>query len=337
MTHNVEAIRSGLNLVTLAEDAGAELRLARGEWRGACPIHHGDNKSGFVIYEKDGNLRWKCYTSDCGQGDEFNFIMALTGKNFAQVLDDLDGGGSIPATKQDDTERRLRELEKKLAQQERRLSELEKWQREQPWERYHQNAPESARQAWRDAGIPDEWQRFYKLGGTQSFNYASGNNFYTSPTLTIPVYERGWNCVTLRHRLLSPEDKNDKYRPDMPGLGSHPFLCDPDLGFDAADKYIVVEGEKKAMVTFLTLDTPLTQVIGIPGKGIWKEVALALHGKDVTILLDHDAQDEAGKMAREIGGAKIVRMARKIDDVIVTYGCSREWVNGLLMTGKKVV
>jgi len=337
MNRDIEQIRNTLDLVLMAESAGTELNYKYGEWRGCCPLHRGDNKGGFAIYEKDGRLRWQCFSGDCGGGDGFAFLMALNKQSFAQVLDDLEKGKQ-PAqpVKPDDTERRLRELERKVKEQERRLSELEKWKQSEPWQQYHDNAPELARQAWRQAGVPDEWQNFYRLGGTQSFTYSSDNNYYTSPTLTIPVYAQGWKCQTVRHRILNPVDPSDKYRPDIPGLGSHPFLADPDLGFDVAGRTIVVEGEKKAIVTFLTLDTPLVQVIGLPGKAIWKQVAQELKGQDVSIILDPDAEKEAVQMAQKIGGAKVVRLKQKIDDVIVKHGCDRDWINGLLQTGRMV-
>lgn len=338
MTHNIDAIRATLSLVDIAERAGCELRFVHGEYRSTCPIHHGDNKSGFAIYEKGGRMYWKCFTSDCGQGDEFDFIAALTGKKLPQILDDLDNQKPItPAQRPDDTERRLRELERKVAEQERRLSELEKWRASEPWQRYHDNAPLKAKEAWRQAGVPDEWQSLYRLGGTDSFSYASDNSFYTSPTLTIPIYARGWNCLTVRHRILSPAEPSDKYRPDLPGLGSHPFICDPDLMLDLAIRYIVVEGEKKAIVTYLTLDTMGVQVIGLPGKGIWSQVAEELRGQDVTIILDPDAQDVALKMARSIGGAKVVSLPYKIDDAITAHNLDKSWLKGVLQTGHKVI
>jgi hypothetical protein len=45
---------------------GAELRHGRC----ACPIHGGDNPTGFSAWKKGGEeWRWKCFTGDCGSGD----------------------------------------------------------------------------------------------------------------------------------------------------------------------------------------------------------------------------------------------------------------------------
>jgi DNA primase len=50
-----------------------------GEWRGACPIHHGKNDS-FAVEPDTG--RWFCH-STCGRGgDIIELEMALTGADF---------------------------------------------------------------------------------------------------------------------------------------------------------------------------------------------------------------------------------------------------------------
>ena len=341
---DLEAIRKTLNLINLAEQAGAELRFQYGEWRGACPIHGGENKSGFVIYESRGQLRWKCFTRDCNErgngSDEFAFLMALTGKTFAEVVKDLEQGQPAKPKEPtpDEIARRLADLERKVAEQERRLSDIEKWRKAQPWQQYHDNAPGWAASEWARAGIPQDWQSMWRLGGTDSFGYlANDGSYYTTPTLTIPVYtEHFETCSTVRHRLLRPADPGDKYRPDMAGLGSHPFLADPDLGFDVAAVNIVVEGEKKAMVTFLTLDKPGVQVIGIPGKGIIHDVAGRLAGHNVIVMLDPDANRQAHQLAREIGGARVVEYGRKIDDTIIDYDLDAEWLKGLFKSARYV-
>lgn len=347
MNDDLEIIRKDLNLVTLAESAGANLNFMHGEWRGACPIHRGEGKQNFAIYEKQGRLFWRCFSRDCnergGGADEFAFLVALTGQSFAQVVKDLrEKRQPITTTPREPTpqeiERRLADLERQVKEQEKRLSEIEKWKERQPWQQYHDHAPAWAASEWERAGIPESWQSFWRLGGCESFTYSTDGGLYTSPTLTIPVYAPKYEtCATVRHRLLRPADPSDKYRPDMAGLGSHPFLADPDLGIDAARRTIVVEGEKKAMVTFLTLDLPMVQVIGLPGKSIWRDVAAKLRGQDVIIALDPDANQQAEQMAREVGGARVVQFGRKLDDTIIQYGLDDQWLIGLFKTARYVV
>lgn len=71
MTLELDRLFADIDLVKFAEDqAGAELTRSGRSWRGACPIHGGDNESAFAIYEKDaGEQRWKCFSGDCGGGD----------------------------------------------------------------------------------------------------------------------------------------------------------------------------------------------------------------------------------------------------------------------------
>lgn len=344
METDLETIRRELNLLTLAEHAGADLRLQYGEWRGPCPIHGGDNKSAFVIYEKSGRLRWHCFTGDCnergGGCDEFSFLVAMTGKTFAEVVKDIrEKKASVPTAPKEPTveelARRVEKVEKELAETKRRLDEIERWKQRQPWQQYHENAPEWVAGEWRKAGVYDSWQSFWRLGGTDTFTYSCDGMKYKSPSLTIPVFDEHFQCATVRHRILNPYDKNDKYRPDMVGLGSHPFLGDPDLGFGAG-RTVVVEGEKKAMVVFQTLDLPGVQVIGIPGKGIWREVAEKIKGQTPLILLDPDAQPQAAKMAADVGGAKVVEFGRKIDDAIIKHGLTKSWLIGLFKSAKLV-
>jgi hypothetical protein len=337
---NIEVIRRDYDLISLAEQAGAHLAQRGGEYRSACPLHKGDNPTGFVIYESKGRQMWKCYTGNCGHGDVFDFMAARDGVTLAQVFAQIKSGQTPepkPATEADIL-RRLQELERKQAEHERRVTDLEKWRKSAPWEKYHEQAPERARAEWRAAGIPDDWQAFWRLGGAASFAYTGNDGeHYASPTLTIPIYAPHYETVaTVRHRLLDPADPGDKYRPDMAGLGSHPFLADPDLGFDIANRTIIVEGEKKAMVTFITLDQANTQVIGLPGKSIWRETAAKLTGQDVVIIPDPDAYQDALKLAQVIGGAIVVQYGRKIDDTINQFGMGSQWVNGLINTGKFV-
>jgi hypothetical protein len=157
--------------------------------------------------------------------------------------------------------------------------------------------------------------------------------------LTIPLFEvREDDPTNVKHRLLNPADPKDKYRPERSGIAALPFLGDRDLPIDAADRVIVVEGEIKAAVTFLTLDHNLWQVVGVPGKNVPEQVVSKLKDrKDTVIILDPDAKAEAVKLARAIGGAKVVDLAEKIDDMIIDYGLGKNWVESVLHNARNVV
>ncbi len=71
---DVQQILEKADLVRLAERAGARLRRSGGGYRGACPLHGGDNPTAFVIYTgDDGRQRWYCHTH-CGGGDAIDFV-----------------------------------------------------------------------------------------------------------------------------------------------------------------------------------------------------------------------------------------------------------------------
>jgi DNA primase len=73
---DIDTLIDDADLVQLAERAGAHLRRSGDGYRGACPLHGGDNPSAFVIYiGDDGRQRWHCYTGCKGGGDALDFVM----------------------------------------------------------------------------------------------------------------------------------------------------------------------------------------------------------------------------------------------------------------------
>lgn len=73
---DIERLHDELDLVDLAHQAGAKLRQGGHQWRGPCPLHHGDNPTGFAIMpgrNDPGRLHWWCHK--CGAGDALGFIM----------------------------------------------------------------------------------------------------------------------------------------------------------------------------------------------------------------------------------------------------------------------
>ena len=101
-----------------------------------------------------------------------------------------------------------------------------------------------------------------------------------------------------------------------------------------AERILVVEGEKKAMVTYLTLNDSDIQVIGLPGKNQWKTIAENLTGKNVYILLDPDALKEANEFSRLVGG-KLINITMKIDDAIIDGILDKYGVQKLLAGARR--
>jgi hypothetical protein len=209
-------------------------------------------------------------------------------------------------------------------------SAMKELQEARQWERYHQALEDSdyARELWERRGIPQVWQDLWRLGYCENFRVSTGEGSLVTPTLAMPIFGPGWELLNIRHRLLNPLKPSDKYRPDKPGLKSQVFMTDPDLGMNA-ENFLIVEGEIKSMVTYITLDSTKWQVLGVPGKTWFHKISDQLRGKRVVICFDPDADIEAAKAAKETGG-KIIRLPVKIDDIINDGGLDKNGLRNLI-------
>jgi hypothetical protein len=313
----IDAIIANNDLMALAEKDGATFKKTLTDWRSACPIHHGEDKSAFALFYDGDKWRWKCYSGTCGGGDVIDYIMARDRVDIKRALEIMDGGKPYtPEEARAAAEQRRIQAEayeaKKRAEYEQALSELHQ---ARAWETYCVNLERSvqAQGIWASRGIPDDWQHFWSLGYCPDFSYKHDGQLYHSPTLTIPIYAGQDMPVNIRHRLLEPVEKNDKYRPDRPGLKAYPFMAD--YHDPNHDHILVVEGEIKAMVTYITLDSAVWQIFGIPGKSNFHALEPQLKDKLVWILFDPDAREQAEAAARAING-RVVQLAMKVDDAI---------------------
>lgn len=329
-------INSQIDIRQVVEATGQQIRYNRCR----CPIHGGDNPTAFEIF--DNGRAWTCHTrQECNQfgHDGIGLLRALNNWTFREVAEryttPIDPQEAARRAAQN-AERIERELQEKIEQAQKALEDLRKARR---WVEDHENMSASARQEWERRGVPESWQSWFMFGYRESFGYNYDGNFYTSPSLTIPIFSTAeTEPVNVRHRILNPASPQDKYRPERAGLEAVPFLGDRSLPIQAAERVIVVEGEIKAAVTFLTLDQIGTQVVGIPGKQIWRKLAPELQGRrDTVILLDPDAKRDAVVMARSIGGAKVADLPEKVDDMIVNYGLDNHWMESVFHNARMVV
>lgn len=316
--NGIEYVLTKNDLATLAEQAGSTLHHINGEMRGNCPLHHGDGKNNFVIYEDAGKQKWKCFSNDCGQGDVIDFVMKLRGIDLKSAIQYLGGDTKadpniILQAASERAERAERQLKKAIEDAQQTLKDLRE---ARAWERYHERLTEleSAQIIWELRGVPRVWQNIWKLGYCDNFNVTTDQGKFVIPSLTMPIFGNGWELLNLRHRLLNPFNPKDKYRPDKPGLKSQPFMTDPDLGMKA-ENFLIVEGEIKSMVTYVTLDSPKWQILGIPGKSWFRHIADSIKGRRVVICFDPDAEVEANQAAKETNG-KVIALQVKIDDAI---------------------
>ena len=73
------------------------------------------------------------------------------------------------------------------------------------WEIYHEQVDGAGREYWRNAGIPDTWQDYLQLGWCPMKRIWRDGAAFDTPTATIPMFEPGWACRNVTHRLINAE------------------------------------------------------------------------------------------------------------------------------------
>lgn len=303
-----------------------KLKTAK-SWAWCCPFHDEKTPS-FHVYES----HYYCYGCEA-KGDVLDFWAWSRNVTLKEILRENSVRTLSPEEKQrlatQQAERAARELEEKIKEAQKALEELKK---AQAWIRYHQNLTPETRLLWEKRGIPNEWQDYWKFG------YAcSCPTYHQSPSLTIPIFTPGREePLNIRHRLLNPSDMNDKYRPEQAGLSLAPFYGDPDLPIERSDRVIVVEGEIKGAVTFRTIDEPLFQVLGVPGKSAFETVAGMLQGHDgVWIAPDPGAEESWSERAKQ-AKARLIVLPAKIDDMIIAGQLSKQNIFGMMDQARRM-
>jgi len=199
-------------------------------------------------------------------------------------------------------------------------------QEQRMWVKYHEYLDDDIRCAYRERGIPDYWIDYWRLGYNPEFKFSFKKELFKTPTLTIPVVEPITKKVlNIKHRLISYPHGAGKYRNEYQGLPQRVFVANYDKPIDG--HVVVVEGEFKAMVTFITIDSPNIQVVGIPGMSPKEETLLGTlkDASNVYLILDPEAYVEDGnghspltRAADAIGRGKVrvVDLPGKVDDLI---------------------
>jgi hypothetical protein len=89
MSIDVEKLLSRIDLNDLAEKAGSHLHRTGGESRGNCPLHGGDNRTAFAVWNGDGRQHWRCWTACNSGGDALDFWMRYKRQDFQAAVRDL--------------------------------------------------------------------------------------------------------------------------------------------------------------------------------------------------------------------------------------------------------
>lgn len=236
-------------------------------------------------------------------------------------------------------------IEEEIRQREVALAEVRK---QRKWIEYHSNLDKTTKRLWFSRGINDEfWINFWKLGYDPEYKLWKKEeekwvNWWTSPTLVIPLFGIGWKANNIKHRLLKVPDNERKYHQEYYNAPQAPFICDPDM--TEKNSLLLVEGEIKAMVTYVTLDDPKMQVIGLPSMCPESGVLDMLSGYDpIYFCPDPDAfgangnGSPAGKVSKMLGleRVRIIQLPGKIDDLIVEKSLDKKTLKNLLKMGRR--
>jgi hypothetical protein len=231
-------------------------------------------------------------------------------------------------------------IERVKAEQERKRSAeraIENLRSSRIWEQYHKALNNEGREYWRQRGIPDSLQNYWKLGWVDEYMLQYAGNDYMGQSATIPIFGAGWQPLNVKHRLLHLPGNIGKYRYELRGQQQPVFLTNPDAALDG--QVFVIEGEIKAMVTWLTLADRNTKVVGLPGITPSNEaLTVILSAERVTLVLDPGADDAALRLANIIGIKKcrVLIPPMKIDDAIMAINPSKTELANLLATAQPI-
>lgn len=323
------ALNAQIDMRATAEQAGAKFKGNRSH----CPIHGGDNPTAFEIF--DNGRAWTCHThgAECNRygHDSIALLRALNNWTFQEAVAQFDKP-TDPKEAQKRAEENAKRIERELKETiEKAQKALEDLQKARKWIEYHSNMNTTNRAMWEARGIPAEWQDFWKLGYCPSCP-----TYRKSDSLTIPIYTPNQDDpLMIRHRLLKPNPDNpkDKYRPEIAGLPAALCYADTTLPMDAADIIVGVEGEVKSFVTFLTIEKPLVQVMGIPGKEALKLFMNAMRGHDNFWLFPDPGSDWKERTAGT--AARVVCLPDKIDDMINSKIIGRREIYGMMNQARR--
>ena len=245
------------------------------------------------------------------------------------------------------THARLQE-ERKVYEEEKRTQQelaIEVLRKDKAWIRYNELLNGTYREYYYMRGITDFFIDYWMLGYNPEKSIWDGEKFYNSPALTIPIFKP---CeeepYTIRNRLLAPIDPGDKYRPEFKNLPSGVFIAERDTM--PHGKAILIEGELKAMTTYITLDSLDYYVVGTPGKRPSHELFGILDNCEVVyLILDPDAFEKDTKtgvtaVRRMVDffkdRARVIRLPGKIDDLILAGHLSQASLVSLIKSARRI-
>lgn len=213
---------------------------------------------------------------------------------------------------------------------------IEILQSDKAWENFYAQNNDYSREMFRGWGIEAFWVEKLRLGLIPDYTVKSGEEFYHSPALTIPIWGAGSKVQNVKLRVTNPRHDRDRYRNLYP-MGQS-FLFIPRHEEPMTGIAILVEGEKKSIVLEQTLDDPKLRVIGLQTKTPAPELFSQLKNFDtIYVWLDPDANQKENKSKESaveyvtrLSGKERVRIVDcsvKLDDGIIQGLKPRQYLN----------
>ena len=291
-----------------------------GKWNFYCCPFHDEHTPSFGVAE-DG---FHCF--GCGKhGDVIQYYEDINHVSFHDAIEML-GGETSQVTPE--------MIAQRLASRRARINEqirshqlaIEHLRTEQKWIAYHEAMNDRGRELWAWRGVPKFWQDYWELGYSENYKLWRKEqnewfNWWSGESISIPLKSYGGNVNQIKHRFIEPPDGR-KYHQEYYGAGQHPFICDVDRD---SGMLILVEGEIKSQVTFITMNMSTVQCIGLPSMKPEDSVFEAMDNYEpIYFVPDPDAFTQKGnenpieKIANRLGveRVRVVQLAEKIDDAI---------------------
>ena len=173
--------------------------------------------------------------------------------------------------------------------------------------------------------IVDEIGKEKWIAGGVSMPDGSAGFSYSDHRLVIPWDSESFNVVAIQRRTVEDIEKW-RWRKYVFGRGRNTAAPSGFAEFleMESEQVWICEGALDALAIRAMSDHGRDRsAIGIPGKGVWKaEWSQALAGKDITIALDRDGDDEAAKIAEHLSGVGVRSCTRSIPE-------SGDWASNL--------
>jgi hypothetical protein len=311
-------------------------KISAREYSGPCPKCGGTDR--FRVNDHG----WFCRvcTGEPGSaghyGDVIDFAQWFYGDRLFAAIERITGQRVLNPQEIEciKVERQQRDSANRAAEYARQTEARAQLQRDNPQLAYHAElqANPDARALWYDRGLDSDDIDYYHLGFSAAHRFSSGDEWFTSDTLTIPYYRYVGpglrELIGLRHRLLMDNPPGGKYRPDRAGLGNQLFHTDHEKPMQY--HCLIVEGEIKALVTWRMIYHHLTthpdssfinrlSVVGISGHSMKASLVEEFDPcEHIWICLDPDVQRPAAELAKTLGTTrcKLINLPGKIDDLI---------------------